>query len=101
MNMKSYRQGDVRLKEIAEMPKGLSKKDNILAHSESGHNHIIENAVVYADASGQQYVQVQQEAQLTHQKDVEAHEQITIPKGIYRVVHQREFSPQEERRVMD
>lgn len=96
-----YRQGDVRLKRIETLPEGLHKKDSIIAHSETGHNHVIENAIVYADARGQQYVQVEKEATLTHQKETEAHEQITIPQGIYRVVHQREWSPQQERRVQD
>ena len=101
-NKKGYRQGDVRLVAIEGLPEGLKVKDNVIAHSETGHHHIVENAIVYTDASGQQYVQVQKEnAMLMHQKAQEAHEQIQIPKGIYKVVHQREFSPQAERRVMD
>ena len=97
----NYRQGDVRLCEIEQLPEGLKLKDAVIAHSETGHHHIIKNANVYTDASGQQYVQVEKEATLMHQKEQEAHEQIPIQKGIYSVVHQREFSPQQDRRVMD
>jgi hypothetical protein len=42
-------------------------------------------------------VQVQKSAKLTH----EEHSQIEIPKGAYRFYPQREYSPQESRRVMD
>ena len=100
-NKKGYRQGDVRLAPIEALPEGLRVKDSIIAHSETGHHHVMKNAVVYTDVKGQQYVQVQKEALLMHQKEQEAHEQIQIPKGIYKVMHQREFSPQATRRVMD
>jgi hypothetical protein len=98
---KGYRQGDVRLVSIEKLPDGLKEKDAVVAHSETGHHHVIEKGIVYTDVNGMQYVQVEKEAILVHQKTQEAHEQIQIPKGIYKIMHQREFSPQESRRVMD
>jgi hypothetical protein len=98
---KGFRQGDVRLVAVEELPEGLKVKDNVIAHSETGHHHVMENAVVYADADGQQYVQVQKAAALVHQKEQEAHEQIQIPRGNYKVVAQREFSPSQNRKVQD
>ena len=102
IEMKNVAQGDVTLFGIGKLPEGLRKKDAIIAHSESGHHHIVEgNAVVYTDGNGQQYVQVFGKAQLTHQKIAQYHRQIQLEKGVYKVVPEREYSPAAERKAMD
>lgn len=100
MDNEIYRQGDVLLVRIAELPKEATRKDNIVAFGETtGHKHQFdEGAVVYKTASGQQVVQIQKTAILQH----EEHKHLTIPKGIYEIRIQREFDvAAETRRVMD
>lgn len=87
---KMIRQGDVALIEIEELPKNLKKKDLVIALGEiTGHHHRFESkqVQVFADDSGQQFVQVKQPSQLIH----EEHHQLEIPKGVFKVVMQREL----------
>jgi len=97
MANQEFRQGDVLLVRIAEVPEGASRKDNILALGEAtGHHHMLEGGEVLIK-DGTQYVVARQQTRVVHQE----HSQIQIPKGNYKVVLQHEYSPQENRRVMD
>ena len=92
-----YRQGDVYLIKIDTIPEGAKQKDNILAFGEAtGHHHTLEDGEVLVK-DGTQYVIAKQKTRVVHQE----HSQIKIPKGNYRVVLQHEYSPQENRGVMD
>lgn len=85
-----YRQGDVLLERIDNLPKGLKPKDKVLAYGEAtGHKHhfVAESVSVFVDKKGMQYARLNADAELLH----EEHHQITIPKGVYRVGVQREF----------
>jgi hypothetical protein len=89
--MKLFRQGDVLLRQIKELPKGLTPKQNkVLAYGEAtGHAHQFTNllAELYIDVEGKQYVYLVEDALLEH----EEHANIMVPKGGYEVVIQREF----------
>jgi len=95
------RQGDVLLTKISKLPKGLVKKDKVIALGEvTGHSHRFESEAVcvFKDKKGKQYVDVQQEAELVH----EEHENLQIPKGKYVVSPQREVDLLGQvRQVMD
>ena len=97
---KQYRQGDVFLVEIDRLPKGVKKKDKILAYGEvTGHTHRFETqaATVYTDGDTQ-YVVVTQPTELIH----EEHENRLIQEGKYEVRIQQEFDLMEGvRQVMD
>lgn len=83
-------QGDLQLKKIKELPKGLKEKDNVLLKGETtGHSHRFEGAGVktMVDNSGNQFCVVEQPSLLVH----EEHHQITVPVGIYAIRRQREF----------
>ncbi|MBI2135741.1 hypothetical protein HYU06_01580 [Candidatus Woesearchaeota archaeon] len=101
--MKIYRQGDVVLKEINDMPDNLTKaKHNILAFGEvTGHKHqlLSQQIVVLEDKASQKYVQLKQKTILQH----EEHKALEIDIGNYQVIIEREFNPFEEeiRQVMD
>ena len=101
--MKIYRQGDVLLKEIVDIPQDTTKaKHNILAFGEvTGHKHqlLSNQIVVLEDKSAQKYVQLQQKTILRH----EEHNAIEIDLGNYQVIIEREFNPFEGeiRQVMD
>jgi len=100
-NKKLFRQGDVMLVEIQELPKNLKEKDNVLALGEvTGHSHRFESKqkIVFQDEEGQQFVTLPKSQKLVH----EEHQVLEIPKGKYKVVLQREFDIVEgTRQVLD
>ena len=104
---KLYRQGDVLLV-ATDMPGETkpvkrTKRGLVLAEGEAtGHAHVIEAPeaeLVTAAEAAELYLLVHgtETVALTH----EEHATIDVPPGSYRVVGQREYSPQEIRRVAD
>ena len=98
------RHGDVYLYQVAELPAQAQEHprdgDVILAYGEvTGHAHRIASpsAKLWAVDGTQDYLTVDEVATLTH----EEHQSITLQPGVYRILHQREYSPQEIRRVVD
>jgi hypothetical protein len=108
-------QGDVLLRRIDKLPGGLktSQKQNglfVVAHSETGHNHVIEarpNVTLYeGDDPFVSYLQVIEatdatETLLEHMRSFDTHETLNIPPGIYEVRRQREYVPEGWRKAQD
>jgi len=102
---KQYRQGDVWIEEVNEIPSEVSaiKREKgfvILAHGEvTGHFHGIKNRVAkfYQHETGDRFLDLSKPCDLTHQE----HSTITLPPGKYRVVQQREYTPEAIRSVRD
>lgn len=106
MKTKLYRQGDVLVIPIDQIPNKESLKVTrrcTLALGEvTGHHHTISSgAVGYAndEKSLAQYVEVTDSAggALTHQE----HDTIVLPEGSYKVVGQVEYTPERLQRVAD
>ena len=97
--MKLARQGDVLLVEVATIPGGCKKKDLTIAYGEvTGHHHTFDSGECLVSSTGQQYVQLENPANLTHQE----HDTITFQPGKDKVVLQREYDLVEGvRQVMD
>ena len=102
------RQGDVLIQRIRSLPKDAKKlaRENgrvVLVHGEAtGHHHSLSepNCALYDSAAeiGVTFLEVQEAmAALTHQE----HSTINLEPGIYKVIRQREYSPQEIRNVRD
>lgn len=94
------RQGDVYLKLVKSLPKGLTKKkDNILVYGEtSGHAHRLNTTVLSVfEGDDGMFVELDKPTDLVH----EEHNTINVKPGVYKVVRQREYSPAENRRVLD
>lgn len=101
------RQGDVYLMPInaTEIPASATvrKRDNgrvVLAYGEvTGHAHALTApGVELLEANGVEFLKVDEvSAALLH----EEHNRIDIPQGTYRIVHQREYSPEAIRNVAD
>jgi hypothetical protein len=107
------RQGDVLVIPIKRMPRNLVAvpRENgrvVLAHGEvTGHAHAIksERAALFRDPKlaaifmhvTEPFMQADDPVALEHDE----HDTITIPPGSYRVVRQREYSPQEIKNVAD
>ena len=108
-------QGDVYLLKIDALPKGIKpvNADNgkfILAHSETGHHHVMEarpNIKLYStDNPLVSYLEVieatdQAEALLEHLRSFDTHAPLVVTPGIYKVVNQRESAPEGWRRAAD
>jgi hypothetical protein len=103
-----YRQGDVLLKRVEEMPADAVKlpRDGrrvVLAYGETtGHAHAVldRGAELYESKELEaRFLQVLADGgvDLVH----EEHATIPVPPGTYEVVRQREYSPEEIREVAD
>jgi len=104
--MKLFRQGDVLIREVKEIPEGAKKipRDNgrvVLAYGEvTGHSHAIMDPsvnFVVNEATLQRYLDVPKRSALNH----EEHDEIQLPKGKYEVVIQREWKREGIRNVLD
>lgn len=108
-------QGDLLLRRIATLPAGVKlmpteKGAYIVAHSETGHHHVIAerpNVKVYTtDDPMVSYLEVieateKTEALLQHLRGHDTHETLAIPPGIFELRRQREHTPEGWRRVAD
>jgi hypothetical protein len=112
-----YRQGDVLIERVVEIPAAALKQERsrrvILAHGEmTGHHHVLETVDPSdwwkqgeistanekpAALAGELFLSLPQRASVTHPE----HATIELPPGSYRVVRQREYSPQAMRNVHD
>lgn len=116
-NQKQYRQGDVLIERVAEIPSTAQKQEMsrrvILAHGEvTGHHHVLETddpadwwkqgEISTANQTpttlaGELFVSLPKTASVTHPE----HATIELPPGNYRVTRQREYAPGAVRRVCD
>jgi hypothetical protein len=97
-----WRHGDVLIAAVEQIPQGAQRRPQlVLARGEvTGHAHRIADpqAAVLWETDGQLFLEVVAEsAMVTH----EEHAPITLPRGIYRVWTQREYTPQAIVRVVD
>lgn len=105
--MELYRQGDVMIARINEVPADLTAvpRDNgrvVLAYGEvTGHAHVVEGdcELLAADVEEleERFLRVEQEARVVHDE----HDTIVLPPGDYRVTGQREYTPEKIVRVAD
>lgn len=101
-----YRQGDVLIVAVAEIPHGLElvPRENgalILAHGEAtGHAHAVRSktAALFRDPKlNALFLSVNAPASLDH----EEHGSVALSPGNYQVIRQREYSPEAIRNVAD
>ena len=96
---KQYRQGDVFFRQITELPKSLKViKSLILVLGEAtGHKHQLKDGQVFEDDKGLMFIKLSKATDLIH----EEHGTIKLSKGMYAVIRQREYTPEEIRTVID
>ncbi|MBX7223566.1 MAG: hypothetical protein K1Y36_26875 [Blastocatellia bacterium] len=97
-----WRHGDVLIAATDSIPEGAHpRKVAVLAYGElTGHSHRLEvpDSAELWESKGTLYLKVvAASATVVH----EEHKPITIPAGVYRVWMQREYTPQEIRRILD
>ena len=107
---KQAAQGDLLITRIDTMPEGLDvfqPEDGVyvVAHSETGHNHVIRqegvNAFHAANDPFVLYLVVDNEVELKHLRGFDTHESLSVTPGIYRINRQREYTPEGFRRAAD
>ena len=107
-------QGDIAFIKISALPEGLipiSLDDGklIVAHSETGHHHAFDCAVLdnppvrgfKSDNPMKLWLDVQVETVLEHYKTFDKHESVLFTPGFYEIRRQREHTPEGFRRVQD
>lgn len=97
MNTNIFRHGEVILVPT-ELPKEaqLSEKSNkyIVAHSETGHHHVLEAQKEFKVFmwQGERYIEIPEFATLLHEKTgTEVHTPHTIPAGVYKINIKKHF----------
>ncbi len=108
-------QGDVLFRRVKEIPKTAVKQETkgpvIVAHSEPGHHHIVDNMEVYRDPNDKDgmicFLQMRDEvdfADVVHHRPYDTHETLRLLGGagaVWEVRRQREHTPEGWRRVED
>jgi len=97
--MEQVRQGDLLIIRHQSIPDGVKiAKNKILALGEvTGHMHrAVGDATVY-DFQGGKWVLSEKGWRISHDE----HDPIKIPAGIFEIRRQREYSPEEIRKVVD
>lgn len=99
-----YYQGDIAIvpvKNIGSDAKKIKEDKIVLAEGEAtGHAHTIETpgTIGFVDSNDSVWLEVKDLiAEVCHQE----HATIKLPKGKYKVVRQREYTPEEIRNVKD
>ena len=103
-------QGDMLITRIDDIPDDVVPMETengvyVCAHSETGHNHVIQSQGVQAfEAANDPFVMflvVDEQADLTHLRSFDTHSPISVPPGKYRINRQREYTPEGFRRAAD
>jgi hypothetical protein len=107
-------QGDFIIIRVNEIPANLKTMDPengkiVVAHSETGHNHVMEaervTAYVPEVDSGkdlyEMFLKVEAPTPIDHLRSYHTHESIMVNPGLYRIKRQREHTPEGWRRAAD
>lgn len=108
---KQAAQGDCLITRIEKLPEGLqpAKTDrkgyHVLAHSETGHDHVVKerSAQLLIDSTNQfiAYLAVTEPCVVEHMRDFDTHAPIGLEPGNYEIRRQREYTPEGFRRAQD
>lgn len=104
-------QGDLMIRRIGVIPASAIRSApesgyHILAHSESGHNHVIDGDAAdrFIDETNQfiSYLRALSDSEIKHLRDFDTHEPLQVEAGfLYEVRNQREYTPEGWRRAAD
>ena len=105
-------QGDFIIMKVDAIPAGAiqitpnCKGQHVIAHSETGHNHVMlaERVRAFNPVKPDIYtmfLQVDEPTEITHLRNFDTHEPILVPPGNYIVKRQREYTPEGWRRAQD
>lgn len=102
---KCIRHGEAMLIPISKKVIGKKHTSFIVAHSETGHHHVLESKAPFtvSEKDKQFLIELFEPAKLVHKKTVDKHNTLTVAPGRYKVVYKNEYDPFQEviRRVTD
>lgn len=105
MKKQVIRHGEAMLIPIRTEVTGKEHTSFVIAHSETGHHHVLESTVPFVvnDKDKQFLVELFEPAKLVHKKIIDKHKTLPIAPGKYKVVYKNEYDPFKEviRRVTD
>lgn len=112
--MKRFRlqaaQGDFLITRVDALPPTAAPvasdgETTILAHSETGHNHVIDAraATLYRlpETLYEAFLVVEKPAAIEHRREWDTHEALQVEPGTYRINRQREYVPEGFRLAAD
>lgn len=77
----------------------------IVTHSETGHHHVLDRPsgkmFTHKDDRLKSFLVLSETTNLVHLRENHTHESITMPPGNYKVIRQREYTPEGYRQVQD
>jgi hypothetical protein len=104
-------QGDFVIIRVDDFPAGVTpvpaeNGEYVVAHSETGHNHVMDARHVAAFAPKKPdiytlFLQVDEQTDIVHLRSFDTHEALRVGKGKYMVRRQREYTPEGFRRAQD
>ena len=104
-------QGDFFVRRINKLPKDVLPVEPvngkiIVAHSETGHHHVMVAERVRAFVPKkpdiyQMFIQVDEPTPVKHMRSFDTHEPLMFDKGTYEIRRQREHAPEGWRRAAD
>lgn len=107
-------QGDFIIMRINDIPTNVEKFEPengvyVVAHSETGHNHVMEMERVEAFKPAgvkevdlyQLFLNVEAPTEINHLRSFDTHETLLVPPGKYEIRRQREYIAEGFRRAQD
>jgi hypothetical protein len=107
-------QGDFIIRRIDAIPANVepvaaTNGVHVVAHSETGHNHVLEAEAVEAYRPAgvperdlyQLFFKVDQVTEITHLRSFDTHESLQVQPGLYEIRRQREYVSEGFRRAAD
>ena len=107
-------QGDFIIRRIEEIPgevEAVAPENGVfvVAHSETGHNHVLEaeHVTAYKPAGVkevdlyQMFLKVDAPSEINHLRSYDTHETLIVPPGKYEIRRQREYVAEGFRRAKD
>lgn len=107
-------QGDFIIRRINDIPEAVEpiapvNGVHVVAHSETGHDHVMvaDRVEAYKPAGVKEvdlyemFLNVKEPAEITHLRSYDTHETLLVPPGKYEIRRQREYVAEGFRRAQD
>lgn len=101
-------QGDLLVMRVDALPEGLKEEKcgpkTIVAHSETGHHHVLESHEARLFRSEDPftcYLQLAEESRIVHTRSFDTHETLVLGPGIWAFRNQTEYTPEGLRKATD
>ncbi len=100
---KGIRHGEVILMPTEAKVSGKKVKKFIVAHSETGHHHVIEAEAPFTVDEKRMLIELFDDAAIVHKKGFDAHKTLPLKPAVYERYEATEYSPFDQitRRVQD